>query len=293
MALNYFGYGEYLKDKAYSNETIYSYRKTIDLFYGYIYKKYGKEIKVFEINPSDIKGFLQVKIEQGNSLKTVNKHLAILKGFFDYLWKKDIVMVDPAVKISRYKIIENKVNVVDYSFLLELLPKVLSNPDYNAIRKAIFILALKGLRVSDFQIQKDRVTETGNTVEINLKKRNVLLTDDEASYFMDYFYEATFNGSDYVFTTKKTKNNSEPIVPIEIMSIYTHLNAISNDYQLPQKLSLNDIRTSYAYYLYDTKKYSVQKIGETLGIELDSAAQLVKISIDRHKNVKEKVELVD
>ncbi|MGN7299755.1 tyrosine-type recombinase/integrase [Ferdinandcohnia sp. SAFN-114] len=290
MDSSYYGYGGYLSENGYRDDTIDSYRKSIDLFYAFIDKKYGKEKAVFEINPSDIKGFLQDKIEQGNSLKTVNKHLTILKGFFDYLWNKDIVMVDPAVKISRYKVIETKVNVMDYSFLLELLPKVLTNPDYNALRKSIFILALKGLRVSDFQIQKDNVIEKGNIVQLDLKKRIVMLVDDEKSYFIEYYYESIFNGSDYVFVTKKHKEN---IVPIEIMSIYTHLNAISNDYQLPQKLSLNDIRTSYAYYLHANKNYSVQKISETLGIELDSAAQLVKISIDRHMNVKEKVEIVD
>jgi len=287
---SYYGYGGFLVENGYSDETVDSYRKSIDLFFTFIDKKYGREKEAFEINPSDIKEFLQSKIEQGNSSKTVNKHLAILKGFFDYLWNKDIVKIDPAVKISRYKVIEKNEKVLDYSILLELLPKLLNNPDYTALRKSIFILALKGLRVSDFQILKDSVIEKGNSIHIDLKKRIVVLSGDEKSYFMEYYYESLFNGSDYVFITKKHKEN---IVPIEIMSIYTHLNAISNEYRLPQKLSLNDIRTSYAYYLHANKKYSVQKISETLGIELDSAAQLVKNSIERHKIVKEKVELID
>ncbi|MGM0878955.1 MAG: hypothetical protein ACQEWV_30950 [Bacillota bacterium] len=164
--------------------------------------------------------------------------------------------------------------------LLEIIPRVLNNPDYSLLRKVIFILAMKGLRNSEFQIHKDNVIDHGDKVEILFKKHSMILEGKEGELFLRNYFESHFNGSDYVFITKK---HDESIVPIEIMSVYTHLNAITEDFNFPSKITLNTIRHAYAYYLYTKKSYAIQQIANKLGIENNSAANLVKISIDRYK----------
>ncbi|PGT82209.1 site-specific integrase [Bacillus sp. AFS040349] len=276
-----YGYTTYLEDNHYSQETVNDYKKIINLFFQFIDDLYGKQKEIFQISPKDIKDYLERLKDDGSSINTVNKHLSILKGFFDYLWENDKIPVDPAMKIKRHKVVEEEKEFdISYEMLLQILPQVLSNPKYSLLRKVIFILAMKGLRHTEFQILKDNIEDLGEEVLIKFKKYSLKLAGEEGEYFLSYYFESNFNGSDYVFTTKK---HDESIVPIEHMSIYTHLNAITDEFKLPSKITLNGIRHSYAYYLYINKKYPIQKIAETLRIENVSASHLVKISMNRHK----------
>ncbi|WP_337019974.1 hypothetical protein [Oceanobacillus massiliensis] len=230
-----------------------------------------------------------------------------MKGFFDYLWSVGKVQVDPAAKIRRFKEEPEKPNFITYEMLLEALPPILHNPDYSTLRKTIYILALKGIRFSDYVLPKGNVIDKGETVDIYLKKRVITLEGIEAEIFLTHFLDAQFNSSDYVFITKKRTRNSEnsnldikgegkdntsaEIVPVEVMSIYTHLNAISEDYNFPAKISLNLIRHAYANYLYTKQKMVIEEIAMHLGIENESAANLVRISQNRYLIGKELLEI--
>ncbi|MDC3424291.1 site-specific integrase [Aquibacillus sp. 3ASR75-11] len=283
-----FGYTKHLEDQGKSQGTVAGYLKTIDMFFVYLDSVYGKQKEIYEISPKDIKGFLEAKLASGNEVKTVNKHLTILKGFFDYLWKIGKAPIDPAVKIPRYKVGEEKPSILMYEDLLDILPQVIHNPDYNSLRKTIFILAIKGLRSSEFQIPKENVIDKNNIIEIMLKKHVVRLEGIEAEEFLSYYFEAQLNGSNYLFITRK---HDDSIVPVENMSIYMHLNVISNDYDFPTKLTLNSIRHAYAYYLYTKERMTIEQIGNKLGIESESAANLVKTSQERHRKGKELLEI--
>lgn len=279
----YFGYRTYLEKKGRSEQTIRGYMTTLDMFFAFLDKLYGKQKEVYEINPSDIKDFLKDRLQEGNEIKTINKHLSILKNFFDYLWRKEKISYDPTVKIKRYKVTDNKANILTYERLLDTLPRILNNNEYTSMRKSIYILALKGLKSSDFHFLKRDVIDRGSSVEIILKKKDVYLHGEDAEIFLNYFFEAQFNGSEYVFTSKRHNGS---IVPIENMSIHTHLKVISEEYDFPTKMTLNDTRESYAFYLYTRKRINVEDIAEILGIEVDSAANLVKLSIERHNKGK-------
>ena len=275
-----YGYTSYMEREGYSTETITSYVKTVRAFFKYIDMKYEKNKEVYEITPKDIKTFIDSCLNEGHSKLTCNKHLSILKSFFDYLWQKDKVASDPTVKIKRLVVEENKKTEITYQQLLDIFPDILSNPSYSSLRKAIYVLTLKGLRHSEFQFKKDSVIDMGDSITIKLKKHEINLTDDAAEAFLNYYFESQFNGTPYVFITKKHDSTS---VPIEIMSLYAHINAISNDYGLSTKLNLNMIRHAYAYYLYKQKRYTIESISTILGIKPASAAQLVKISMDRYQ----------
>ncbi|QAS54798.1 tyrosine-type recombinase/integrase [Halobacillus litoralis] len=283
-----FQYSKYLEDKNKSQNTIAGYLKTIHLFFSFIDNFYEKQKEPYQISPADIKNFLNSKVKEGNSIKTVNKHLTILKGFFDYLWRIEKVPVDPAMKIDRFLEEENKGNSLTYDLLKDTLPKVINNHNYTTLRKSIFILSTYGLRSAEFQIKKGNVIDHGNSVEILYPKRNLILYNDEAEIFLSYFFESQFNGSDYIFTTKK---HDESLVPIEYMSLHMHFSVISQDYNFPVKITPNDIRHAYAFYLYTEKRMVVEQIAAELGIEVVSAAQLIKNSQFRHHKGKEQLEL--
>lgn len=275
-----FGYDKYLEEQGYSDKTVGSYIFAINSFFHYLDSTYKQSKELYEIKPSDIKGFLEKLLEQGSNVSTVNKHLTILKGFFDYLWEQNTIPVDPTVKIKRYQKREIKPLGLNYEELLELLPKILHN-DYSFLRKSIFILALKGLRVSEFQFKKDDVKEIPNGVHITLKKHTLTLDGLEAECFLRYYYESFFHDSEYVFVTNK--HNGE-VVPVEMDSLYNHLSAISKDYHIEPRLSFNGIRHAYVYYLYKKQKLSIEEIAKTLGIKNPSAANLLNFSIERVEN---------
>ncbi|MFC0273762.1 tyrosine-type recombinase/integrase [Metabacillus herbersteinensis] len=275
-----FGYSLFLKSSGKSENTITGYIKTINSFLYYLDTLYGKQRELYEITPSDIKSFLKYKIDEGNNIKTTNKQLATLKGFFDYLWINDKVPIDPAVKIKRYTdSVDEKISNITYEMLLKTLREVNRNSNYSVLRKVIFLLATKGLRGTEFQFHKDSVIDHGDSVELKLKKHSIILDGEDAGLLLNHYYESQFNGSTFVFVTKK---HDESIVPIELMSIYTHLNAITEDYGYPDKITLNTIRHAFAYYLYTKKRFSIEQVANLLGIENNSAAQLIRNSVERH-----------
>ncbi|MFT9495751.1 MULTISPECIES: tyrosine-type recombinase/integrase [Bacillota] len=276
-----YGFIRHIENKGYSVETVRSYEKVLNQFFAFLSKKYKKHIEPSEINPSDIKGYMKDQKEQGKSNSTINKELAILKTFFNFLWESSTVAVDPSVKIKRYKDIKNLTVGISYEEILKLRDNVLNNETYSNIRKAIFILAARGLKTSDFRFKKDDVIDNSEdeTVEIKLKNRRILLQGQEADCFLEYFYETLLNGSDYVFLTKS--HGEDVGEPIQVMSILTHLRNIAQDY-LPEDsspLTLILIRRAIAYDRY-TNKVPIQRIAQELGIEEASASNYIKILLE-------------
>lgn len=271
-----YGFIKHIEDKGYSKETVESYEKVIKQFFIYIQSNYPDNKEPFQISSKDIKGYLSLQKEKEKSVSTLNKELAILKTLFNYLWEIDKVPVDPAVKIKRFAVNDKPLIEISFDELQNLLEKVLSNPDYPPIRKAIFLLATKGLKTSEFRFKKDDVLESldEEKLMITLRNRTIELDRKEAPFFQEYFYESMFNGSDYVFITKK--HGKEEHGPIEVMSILSHLRAIAKDYlEDKQTITLVSIRRAIAYDLY-TKHIPIQQIAKILGIEEDSASNYLK-----------------
>lgn len=275
-----FGYSDFLLEKSKSPETIDSYVKEVNYFFAFLDFKYKRKKELYEITSKDIRDYLEDKKIKGSKPVTINKYITILKSFFDYLWTINKIPVDPSSKIKRIKEKEIYNQDLTYQTLLDITLNVLNNRDYSAFRKVIFTLALAGFRASEFQILKENVSINTLEVEVTIKtkKRKLVLKELKAEFFMEYYYhESMFNLSDYVFVTNK---HNEESVPVEGMTIYTHLRSISEDYNLP-KLVLNDIRHAYAHYLYKEKQFTIEDIATEFGIEENSAALLVDASITR------------
>lgn len=272
-----YGFIEHIKNNGYSHETIASYEKVLNQFFGYLSKNYNRHLEAHEINPSDIKSYLEDQIDKEKSVSTINKELAIIKTLFNYLWEKNKVPIDPAVKLKRYKSENNTELLVTLKEILDILPKVMVNTSYPLNRKVIFLLATKGLKTADYRFKRDDVLDLTDkeVVEIQLKNRKIVLEDKEASWFLEYYYESILNDSEYIFTTKSHKEEKRG--PIQVMSILNHLRIITADY-LPKEtppLTLLSIRRAIAYDLY-TKKIPIQQIALELGIEESTASNYLK-----------------
>ncbi|MDQ1005208.1 site-specific recombinase XerD [Neobacillus niacini] len=272
-----YGFIRHIENKGYSLETVKSYEKVINHFFKYIKKSYPLNKEPFQISPTDIRNYMEEQLEQDKSISTVNKELAIIKTFFHYLWEINKVPFDPAVKIKRLKLEKELTIIITYEEILSILEKVLSNHEYSKLRKAVFLLAVKGLKTADFRFKKEDVLDEfeDNYLIIQLKNRSITLRDIEATCFREYYDEAMFSENDYVFTT--TPHGEHSGGPIQVMSILNHLRAISSEYlgENHQPLTLILIRRSIALYMY-LKQYPLQIIAKELGIEENSASNYLK-----------------
>lgn len=274
-----YGFITYIENKGYSDETVKSYDRVVTQFFSYIKKTYPMGKEPFQISAADIQNYLEEQLEKDKTISTVNKELAIIKTMFNYYWESDQVPlpIDPTVKIKRLATKEHPVLDISYDQLLELLKKVLNDTSYPAVRKAIFILAIKGLKTSDYRFKKSDIYDSvdNENIRIVLRNREIYLDSQTSSYFQEYFNEALFNGSEYVFITKP--RGEENGIPIQVMSILNHLRIISRDY-LPEGsplLTLVAIRRALAYHLY-TNGHSVQMIAKELGIEESTVSNSLK-----------------
>jgi site-specific recombinase XerD len=277
-----YGFATHLVEKGYKTETIESYLKVTGQFFSFINLVYPNGKEPYEISPSDIKNYLENQEKRKKSISTINKELTILKNLFNYLWEVDKVPVDPAVKIKRYRAEDKPSISITFKEITELLDKVLNNSSYSSYRKAVFILAVKGLRTSEYRFKKSdvKIEASQDYVEICLPNRVMILKGMEANYFIEYYYEAQFLETDYVFTTKRAETND--LVPIEVMGVLNQLRMISNDY-LPsqtESLTLINIRKALAYELYVKQRLSIQMIAKELGIEEKSASSYIKKLIE-------------
>lgn len=278
-----YGYAEYLEtEKKRSIHTIDEHVRQINYFFGFLNQKYkGKTREVYEITSADIKDYLDSKKAENYAPRTINKILAILKSFFDYLWRSNKIGRDPAVKM-KYLPLESKYSSLDYQTLLDILPKVLQGGSYTVKRQVIFLLALKGFRFADYHLlksnvkllddQKVMITIPNHDKNNELIHRIVILEGIEAEVFTVYYYKSLFNGSDYLFISKKWDKDTP--TPIEPMSIYNSIHAITKDFNIG-KVSLTDIRYAYVKYLYSNKNMTVKELANHFGISEKSASLLI------------------
>ncbi|MGG1594775.1 tyrosine-type recombinase/integrase [Terribacillus saccharophilus] len=271
-----FGYSNYLLNNNKSEDTVESYIKTVNMLFSFLDDKYERRKELYQISASDIKDFLKYKeLSDGNSASTLNKHLSILKNFFDYLERIHKIALDPAAKIDTIKHIKMSPSFLDYRSLLEITSDVLNEAGYTDSRKAVFLLSLKGLRSSEYHVKKVNVFVSEERVIIDLGKHSVEYMGIHADFFNHYMFQAHFNMSQYLLTSKKQDGS---IGPMELMTIHGHLNGIAKDFGLNTKLSPSRIRLAYAFYLHYELNYKIDTISEMLGIEYESAAILVKHS---------------
>ncbi|KAB8138533.1 hypothetical protein F9U64_04475 [Gracilibacillus oryzae] len=281
-----YGFSKYLEESGKSQQTIKDYQLVVQLFFQYIDKKYQKEKELFEINPSDIKDFLQYKLDAGSNSSTVNKYLSILRVFFDYVWQIGKVSIDPVMKIKSIPINKQDTGQLQttYKGLLELLPEVRNHPKYTIQRKLVYLLALKGLRNVEFQFSKKDIQMEKDHVTLFLKNRIITFNNRaDVDLFIRQNHYITHEDTPYFLITKK---HNQSISPIAFTTVVSHLEIIGEDLQLQNKLTVSGIRKLFAAYLYEEKRMTIENIAYQLGIEVASTTKLIKNSLDEKYKMK-------
>lgn len=112
MKKNIISFINYLKDKDYSQNTVLSYEKDLDLFC-----EYAKNCDVAKVDYSFIRSYLQFLHNQNYTAKTISRHISSLKSFFKYLTKMDIIKENPCLLVTNPKIEKKLPNYINYQDL--------------------------------------------------------------------------------------------------------------------------------------------------------------------------------
>ena len=145
MKKNIISFINYLKDKDYSQNTVLSYEKDLDLFC-----EYAKNCDVAKVDYSFIRSYLQFLHNQNYTAKTISRHISSLKSFFKYLTKMDIIKENPCLLVTNPKIEKKLPNYINYQDL-EVLFSIpdCSSPLGLRNRLILELLYSCGVRVSE------------------------------------------------------------------------------------------------------------------------------------------------
>jgi site-specific recombinase XerD len=91
-------------ERGLSSHTIKSYRDTIKLFFNYLSKIKNKKVSSLNLEDLIVENVLSflgaIEKERGNSIRTRNQRLAVIKTFFTYLLSQDVERANQYSKIS-------------------------------------------------------------------------------------------------------------------------------------------------------------------------------------------------
>lgn len=234
-------------DCKYSKNTISSYKIVIEKF---ILSINNKEIS--KINEEDIKKFIEFDKSNGNSFKTIQNNLNVLKTFFTFLQIEEVIKENPLDKIDTPKV-------------KKTLPKVLSNKEveklldidfediYSYRNKAMIeLMYSSGLRVSELVNIKvfDLNLDIGNIRVLGKGSKERIIPIDECAIhylklYIDY-YRPIFNKNniDYLFLNNRGGKISR-------QSFFKILKSLALKKGIKKDFSPHTLRHSFATHMLE------------------------------------------
>jgi integrase/recombinase XerC len=197
----YLQYLEY--EKRYSPHTIAAYRRDVSCF--------ALFLQTNGINGSDA-GFRVVRrwivslVEEGNSSRTINRKIAVLRSYFKYLMKTGLIRVNPMDKVELLKTDKILPVFVADSKLDEML-NAADTEDFPAMRDRMVLelFYMTGIRLSELiHLRETDVDMSGMTVKVSGKRnkeRIIPLTAPFCKALQQYLAlkKATFPGNGLLF----------------------------------------------------------------------------------------------
>ncbi len=205
MKKNIISFINYLKDKDYSQNTVLSYEKDLDLFC-----EYAKNCDVAKVDYSFIRSYLQFLHNQNYTAKTISRHISSLKSFFKYLTKMDIIKENPCLLVTNPKIEKKLPNYINYQDL-EVLFSIpdCSSPLGLRNRLILELLYSCGVRVSELvNIKLSDIDFSNNRILIlgkGSKERYVLygkICQDLLNDYIDNSRPLLNKNSEYLLLNK-------------------------------------------------------------------------------------------
>lgn len=156
-------------EKRYSQHTITAYYSDLQQFSDFIENTYGV-VEVEAINHQMIRAWIMQMMDENITGRTVNRKLSALKTFYRFMRKKNIISVNPMLKILPPKTINPLPEFVNKQQMDLLLDDGVFVPDFEGKRDRLIIemFYLTGIRLSEL------VNLSDQNVDLNKKQFKVL-----------------------------------------------------------------------------------------------------------------------
>ena len=283
-----FGFSDFMRKEDKSEKTIENYVLVINQFFSFLDSNYPSRLEVFEIGIKHIDQFLKDKRKTCNNI-TMNKNISILKRFFDYLWRENLIPVDPMSKVKSLKF-SIEAPSFTYQTLLDLKPKILNSDKYTLRDKVIYILSLHGISYSELLFTKDDVHIVNSNVLINVKgkhntHRTIYLKGVDAEVFYIFYEQSLFRNSEYVFVSKRRNIKEENYVPIYYDRIKDTLKAFRENEPELKGYTLTTAKNAYIHYLKTDRKFTFEQISYFFGANQKSISQTTQNILERYQKI--------
>ncbi|MES2875222.1 MAG: tyrosine-type recombinase/integrase, partial [Bacteroidota bacterium] len=215
----------------FSPHTVSAYRQDLYQFTQFIGTE---ELDVASISHRDVRSWMLTLTESGSEAKTVNRKLSVLRSFYKFLQREEIIKSNPLANIKAPKIPKRLPIVMDEQKMDTLLDGDLTfSDDFSGLRDRLILELLYGTGI--------RLSEL-----VNLKDQDVNL------------YEQ--------YIKVLGKRNKERIIPvatplIKLITIYIREKLSQNfDNKASSLIVTNEGNNAYPQFIYRIVKSSLSKI---------------------------------
>lgn len=277
-------YKKYLLiDRKYSNNTISSYMNDL--------KNYNKFINndIKKVTKQQILSFIEEE-KNNKSDKSVAHTLTVLRNFYNYLEKENIIKDNPTTKIDLPKLRKTLPNVLTNEEINKILDiKLKTKKDYRD-KAMLELMYAAGIRISELiNIKVNEIDLVNDTVLINGKgsKERLIPIDDISIKYVKEYLDIYRNqllknkNTDYLFLN----NRGEKITR---QSLFKTIKKIALEKGIKKELSPHTLRHSFATNMLENGA-DLRSIQELLGHSNISTTQIYthvsnKIKQENYKN---------
>ncbi len=279
--MNYIeNYIDYLRIFRYSSFTIASYKNILLYFYKYYQENY------LNLKYSDFCNYILDLKNRGYSNSTLNKHISVLRCFYNYLVKKKIIDSSYIKFLSFYKV-SSKLDVINQTDINVLLNINNFSSDFIGIRNLLILELLysTGIRVneliniklSDVNIYDCRILVLGK----GQKERYVIFGSKCKLLIIKYlaFRIQFLSGFDSEYLLLNLKKNK-----LSTSGIRYIINKVAKNLNIHKHLYPHLFRHTIASHLHE-KGADTEFIQQFLGhSKIETTAHYVYVSFEAVKN---------
>lgn len=278
---------QYLQfEKRFSPHTVIAYRQDL-----YQFKEFlaCEELEVMTISHREVRNWMLALMEQGSEAKTVNRKLSVLRSFYKFLQREELIQSNPMIHIKTPKIPKRLPVVMDEQKMDTLLDSHLSFSDNFSGKRDRLILELlygTGIRLSELVSLKGQDV---NLYEQHIKvlgKRNkervIPVGAPLIKLIKDYIKEKLSQNFDNKASSLIVTNEGNDAYP---QFIYRIVKSSLSKISTQEKKSPHVLRHSFATALLN-KGADLNAIKELLGHSSLAATQIyTHNSVEKLKSI--------
>ena len=282
------GYVNYLKRvRGLSPHTVDGYRHDLALYEEFLS---AEELEVSHVTPRQARGYISSLTREERSPATVNRALSVLKGYYGYLLKQEMVSSNPFASIGSVK---RGKDLPEVLFESEI-QKILEEPDldgdtFYALRNKLIlellystgcrVSELVGIDITDISVKAGSILVRGK----GEKERVVFLGGDATQSLLTYLpYRKSRVKSDDPASAGALLINARGS-RITRRSIGSIVRVYAGALQLPKRVSPHTFRHSFATHLLD-RGADLRAVQEMLGhANLSTTQVYTHLGFDRLK----------